>query len=118
MFCAKVKEFLSQNKIEYTSRNIAADESALAELEKLGYMATPVTVVDGEVVSYEYMLGSQVEYVSLEAMLRTIATAYQAGVIFMGEDNDIDYEEKAYARIARRFNPGIKAWAAKKKRGR
>ncbi len=50
MFCAKVKEFLSQNKIDYTDRNIAADESALAELERLGYMTTPVTVVDGEVV--------------------------------------------------------------------
>jgi len=50
MFCAKVKEFLSQNKIEYSERNIAADESALAELERLGFMTTPVTVVDGEVV--------------------------------------------------------------------
>jgi glutaredoxin len=50
MFCAKVKEFPSQNKIEYTDRNIAADESALADLEKLGHMTTPVTVVDGEVV--------------------------------------------------------------------
>jgi glutaredoxin 3 len=50
MFCAKMKEFLSQNKIEYTDRNIAADETALAELEKIGYMTTPVTVVDGEVV--------------------------------------------------------------------
>jgi glutaredoxin 3 len=50
MFCAKVKEFLSPNKIEYTDRNIAADESALADLEKLGYMTTPVTVVDGEAV--------------------------------------------------------------------
>ncbi len=50
MFCAKVKEFLSQNKIDFTDRNIAADESALAELEKLGYMTTPVIVVDGQVV--------------------------------------------------------------------
>ncbi len=50
MFCGKVKEFLSQNKIEYTERNIAVDETALAELEKLGYMTTPVTLVDGEVV--------------------------------------------------------------------
>jgi glutaredoxin len=50
MFCAKVKEFLSQNKIEFTDRNIAADEAALNELEKLGYMTTPVTVIDGEVV--------------------------------------------------------------------
>ena len=50
MFCGKVKEFLSQNKIDFTDRNIAADESALAELEKIGYMTTPVTLVDGEVV--------------------------------------------------------------------
>jgi len=50
MFCAKVKEFLPQNKIEFTDRNIAGDEAALDELEKLGYMTTPVTVIDGQVV--------------------------------------------------------------------
>ena len=50
MFCAKVKEFLSQNNIAFTERNIAADETALTELEQLGYMTTPVTVIDDEVV--------------------------------------------------------------------
>jgi glutaredoxin len=50
MFCEKVKEFLSQNKIEFVNRDITADESALAELQKTGYMTTPVTLVDGEVV--------------------------------------------------------------------
>ena len=50
MFCRKVKEFLSQNKIDFTDRNIAADEGALTELEKIGYMTTPVTVIGGEVV--------------------------------------------------------------------
>lgn len=50
MFCSKVKEFLSQNKIEFIDRNIAVDEAALQELEKLGYMTTPVTLVDGEVI--------------------------------------------------------------------
>ena len=50
MFCAKVKEFLSQNKIEFVDRNIAANETALNELERLGYKTTPVTVVDGQVV--------------------------------------------------------------------
>jgi glutaredoxin 3 len=50
MFCGKVKEFLSQNKVEYIERNIVADETALAELEKLGYMTTPVTMIDGEIV--------------------------------------------------------------------
>ena len=50
MFCAKVKEFLSQNNIAFTDRNVAAGEAALNELEKLGYMTTPLTVIDGEVV--------------------------------------------------------------------
>jgi glutaredoxin 3 len=50
VFCGKVKEFLSQNKINFTDRNITADETALKELEKLGFMTTPVTVIDGEVV--------------------------------------------------------------------
>jgi glutaredoxin len=50
MFCGKVKEFLSQNKIEFVDRNIVADEAALAELEKLGYMTTPITLVDGEII--------------------------------------------------------------------
>lgn len=50
MFCSKVKEFLSQKKIDFVERNVAADEAAVAELEKLGFMTTPVTVVDGEVV--------------------------------------------------------------------
>jgi len=45
-----VKEFLSQKNIVFTERNVATDESALSELQKLGYMTTPVTVVDGEVV--------------------------------------------------------------------
>ncbi len=51
MFCNKVKEFLSQNNIDFTDRDLTKDESALAELEKLGYMTTPVTVIDGEVVT-------------------------------------------------------------------
>ncbi len=50
MFCGKVKEFLSQNNVQFVDRNIAADPTALSELEKLGYMTTPVTLVDGEAV--------------------------------------------------------------------
>lgn len=50
MFCGKVKEFLSQNRIDFADRNVAADPAALSELERLGYMTTPVTVIDGEVV--------------------------------------------------------------------
>ncbi len=50
MFCSKVKEFLSQKNVDFTERNVAADEAALGELEKLGYLSTPVTVIDGEAV--------------------------------------------------------------------
>jgi glutaredoxin len=50
MFCGKVKEFLSQSKIEFVDRNIVADGKALEELEKLGFLTTPVTVIDGEAV--------------------------------------------------------------------
>jgi glutaredoxin 3 len=50
MFCGKVKEFLSQSKIAFMERNVLTDEIALEELQKLGYMTTPVTVIDGEVV--------------------------------------------------------------------
>ncbi len=50
MFCGKVKEFLSQNNINFTDRDVSKDDSALAELERLGYMTTPVTLVDGETV--------------------------------------------------------------------
>ncbi len=54
MFCGKVKEFLSQNGVAFTERNIAADQAALAELEKLGYMTTPVTLINSEaVVGYD-----------------------------------------------------------------
>jgi glutaredoxin len=45
-----VKEFLSQNNTDFTDRDVSKDDSALAELEKLGYMTTPVTVIDGEVI--------------------------------------------------------------------
>ena len=50
MFCGKAKEFLSQWSIDFVDRDITSDESALADLEKLGYMTTPVTVIDGEAV--------------------------------------------------------------------
>jgi glutaredoxin len=49
-----VKEFLRTQNIAFTDRDITSDEAALAELEKLGIMTTPVTVVDGEkVVGYD-----------------------------------------------------------------
>lgn len=45
-----MKEFLSRNNVRFTERNIAADSEALADLERLGYHTTPVTVIDGTAV--------------------------------------------------------------------
>jgi glutaredoxin 3 len=45
-----VKEFLRAHGITYTDRNIASDEDAVNDLQKLGWMTTPVTVVDGQTV--------------------------------------------------------------------
>jgi len=45
-----VKEFLSQRNVPFVERDIAQDETALAELEQLGVMTTPVTLIDGELV--------------------------------------------------------------------
>ena len=45
-----MKEFLSQQQVEFIQRDIAADESAMAELLALGFQTTPVTLIDGEAV--------------------------------------------------------------------
>jgi glutaredoxin len=50
LFCGKVKEFLSRKGVAYTERDISRDQQALDELSRLGYMTTPVTTIDGEVV--------------------------------------------------------------------
>jgi len=50
MFCDRVKKSLSQKGIEFTQRDIAVDQLAITELEELGLLTTPVTVIDGEVV--------------------------------------------------------------------
>lgn len=39
-----MKEFLSQQGVAYVERDVSQDEDALAELERLGVMTTPVTV--------------------------------------------------------------------------
>jgi len=44
------KEFLSQKGVPYVERNVIEDETAMGELEKLGFLTTPVIVIDGEVV--------------------------------------------------------------------
>ncbi len=50
MFCDQAKEYLSQKGIQFQEKDIAKDPSALADLKKLGYMTTPVIVIDGSVI--------------------------------------------------------------------
>ena len=48
MFCTQTEEFLREKGVDFTIRNIADDdEEAIAELERMGTMTTPVTVVGG-----------------------------------------------------------------------
>ncbi|MEW6231755.1 MAG: glutaredoxin family protein [Chloroflexota bacterium] len=59
-----MKEFLSQRGVQFIERDVAQDAGALAELEALGIMTTPVTVISGQVVvgfdrpKLEQLLGS------------------------------------------------------------
>jgi glutaredoxin len=50
MFCDQAKEYLSQKGMKFQERDIAQDPGALAELKKLGYMTTPLIVIDGSVI--------------------------------------------------------------------
>ena len=50
MSCEREKEFLSQKRIPFTVKNIREDAAALAEFRRLGYQATPVTIINGDVV--------------------------------------------------------------------
>ena len=50
MFCALTKEFLSRKGIPFIERNIVEEPEALNELRRLGYMTTPVTVVESDVI--------------------------------------------------------------------
>jgi len=50
MFCNQAKEYLSQHGLKFQDRDIAQDPGALADLKKLGYMTTPVIVIDGSVI--------------------------------------------------------------------
>jgi glutaredoxin-like protein NrdH len=50
MFCTKVKEYLSREHVSFEDRDITVDPSAISELQKLGFMTTPVTVIGEKVI--------------------------------------------------------------------
>jgi len=41
-------EYLSRKGVDFTQRDVTADDAAMQELVDLGAMATPTTVIDGE----------------------------------------------------------------------
>ena len=50
-WCVKVKEFLKQNNIKYTEKNVGEDQKAADYMiEKTGQMGVPVTEIDGKFV--------------------------------------------------------------------
>jgi glutaredoxin len=50
MFCKLVKEYLSREHVSFEDRDITVDPSAISELQKLGFMTTPVTVIGDKVM--------------------------------------------------------------------
>jgi glutaredoxin len=50
MFCERTKEYLSQKQIEFNERDVTKDPTAVQELQRLGFMTTPVTVIDGSII--------------------------------------------------------------------
>jgi len=50
MICHRTQEFLAENGIEFETRDITKDPQPLQELKQSDYAATPVTVIDGEIV--------------------------------------------------------------------
>jgi glutaredoxin 3 len=43
-------EFLTQNNIEFTEKNIRTDLDAMQEVVEMNSQSTPTTVIDGEVI--------------------------------------------------------------------
>jgi glutaredoxin len=50
MFCGQVKEYLSQKQIQFDDRDVTTDPSAILKLQELGFMTSPVTVVEDKVI--------------------------------------------------------------------
>ena len=45
-----MKEFLHQKGITFTDRDVTQDDAAFEDVMRMGFAATPVTLIDGETV--------------------------------------------------------------------
>ncbi|MEX1112340.1 MAG: glutaredoxin family protein [Candidatus Andersenbacteria bacterium] len=50
-WCVRAKEYFTENNVQYTEKDVAADETARNEmLQKSGQMGVPVIDIDGQIV--------------------------------------------------------------------
>lgn len=53
-YCTLAKQFLSNNNVEFTEKNVSSDADARKELMKMGHMGVPVILVDEqEIVGFD-----------------------------------------------------------------
>lgn len=53
-YCVATKEFLKENNVEFTEKNVTSDETARNELIEKGYRGVPVIVVgEEEIVGFD-----------------------------------------------------------------
>jgi cell wall assembly regulator SMI1 len=51
-----------------------------------------------------------VEYLSVVSMVETLAECYEKGAFFLNDQDRLDVDDDAQARLARRHNPGLAEW--------
>ena len=50
-YCTRVKEFLKENKVEFTSIDVSTDEAAAQQMvDKSGQMGVPVVDIGGKII--------------------------------------------------------------------
>ena len=50
-YCTRVKDFLKENKVEFTSIDVSTDEAAAQQMvDKSGQMGVPVVDIEGSII--------------------------------------------------------------------
>ncbi len=49
-YCVAAKNYLDENSVGYTEKNVQTDKEARKELMSMGHMGVPVLVINGEEV--------------------------------------------------------------------
>jgi glutaredoxin 3 len=51
VYCKMAKEYFAQNKVQYTEKNVMADDAAREEMiKKSGQLGVPVIDIDGTII--------------------------------------------------------------------